>query len=159
MQCTDAEKSTCDTTDNLLDFISITAKQFKLFLSLLGCTKDEHCTGDPNKKYCDTTYNVCVSIKGELRLHFKQMLHGHMTLLTFLTESVWNKNLLFWIHLNYETKVKFTNFFVLLQKYRPPAQTSTAFGGFKKVLSGVWVSKPIIKHWLKQKLSMKIFFC
>ena len=101
-------------------FISIPAKQFKVFLSLLGCTKDEHCTGDPNKKYCDTTDNVCVSIKGELRLHFAEMLHDHMTLLTFLTESVWNKNLLFWINLNYETQVKFTNFFVLLQKSRPP---------------------------------------
>ena len=79
----------------LLDFISIPAKQFKLFLSLLGCTKDEHCTADPNNKYCDTTDNVCVSIKGELGLHFAEVLHGHMTLLTLLTESVQNENLLF----------------------------------------------------------------
>ena len=64
----------CTSQFILLDFISIPAKQFKLFLSLLGCTKDEHCTADPNKKYCDTTDNVCVSIKGELGLHFADRL-------------------------------------------------------------------------------------
>ena len=70
-------------------------KQFKSIFIPLGCTKDVHCNADPFMKYCDTTYNVCVNIKGEIRLQFTEMLQGHMTLLTFLTESVHNKNLFF----------------------------------------------------------------
>ena len=72
MQCTDAEKSTCDTTDNLcvgklyhlmymIRFYNNTSKNcWSLYLFLLGCTEDDHCSADADEKICDTSANICV---------------------------------------------------------------------------------------------------